>query len=94
VAPVSHDERPADPVLARRALISRWTVVAQRIGYALFAVAMVVFFVGLVRRDFGGVVSLVLELTLLFGSLLLAPAIVIGYAVRAADRADRDDDWR
>ena len=51
------------------------------------------FFVGLVRRDFSGVVTLVLELTPLFGSLLSC-AIVIGYAVRAADRADREDDWR
>jgi 4-amino-4-deoxy-L-arabinose transferase-like glycosyltransferase len=85
---------PIDPVLARRQLIGRWVSIAQRIGYALFAVAIVVFFVGLARRDFSGATALVLELSLLFGSLLLAPAIVIGYAVRAADRADREGDWR
>jgi len=30
---------------------------------------------------------------LLVGSVVLAPAIVFSYAVKAADRADRDDDW-
>jgi hypothetical protein len=83
-----------DPVLARRARISRWVSIAQRVGAALFVVAIVVFFVGLARGDFSGPVALVLELSLLFGSLLLAPAIVIGYAVKAADRADREGDWR
>jgi hypothetical protein len=85
---------PVDPVLARRELISRWVSIAQRVGYTLFGIAVVVFFVGLIRHDFSGPVSLILELSLLFGSLLLAPAIVIGYAVRAADRADREGDWR
>ena len=31
--------------------------------------------------------------SLIAGSVLLAPSIVIGYAVKAADRADRDGTW-
>ena len=31
--------------------------------------------------------------TAVAGSLVLAPAIVFGYAVKAADRADRDGSW-
>ena len=83
-----------DPVLARRSQVARLVKVGQRVGYALFGVAVVVFFVGVVRRDFTELMVTVIELTLLIGSLVLAPAIVFGYAVRAADRADRDDDWR
>jgi hypothetical protein len=30
---------------------------------------------------------------LIAGSVVLAPAIVFAYAVKAADRADRDNDW-
>lgn len=80
--------------MARRLLISRWVTIAQRVGYSLFAVAVVVFFVGLARHDFTEGITLILEISLLLGSVLLAPAIVIGYAVRAADREDREGDWR
>jgi hypothetical protein len=90
----SEPSEPVDPVLARRALLGRWVTIAQRVGYSLFGVAVVVFFVGLARHDFSSPVSLILELSLLIGSLLLAPAIVIGYGLRAADRADREGDWR
>ena len=31
--------------------------------------------------------------TLIAGSVLLAPSIVLGYAVKAAERDDRDDSW-
>ena len=31
--------------------------------------------------------------TLVVSFALLAPSIVLGYGVKAADRADRDDDW-
>ena len=35
-----------DPVRARRAQVARAASMAQRIGYALFAVAVVAFFIG------------------------------------------------
>jgi hypothetical protein len=34
---------PDDPVRARRAQIAHWTLLANRIGYLLFAVAMALF---------------------------------------------------
>ncbi|MGH2477635.1 MAG: hypothetical protein ACRDIL_20475, partial [Candidatus Limnocylindrales bacterium] len=58
-------------------------------GYALFGVANVLFVVGFVVGFSSGLVTAVVA-ALVAGSLALAPAIVIGYAVRAADRDDRD----
>jgi hypothetical protein len=76
-----------DPVRARRA---RWALVAkvgQRVGYGLFAVAAVAFFVGLATTLSDGVVTLI-EVCLVVGSVFLAPSIVLAYAVRAAERDD------
>ena len=36
---------------------------------------------------------LALTFCLMVGSIVLAPAIVFSYAVKAADRADRDGSW-
>lgn len=81
-----------DPVLQRRARIAHLVELGQRIGYGLFAVAIVLFFVGFAIGFTSGVVTLIV-VGLVAGSLVLAPAIVFGYAVKAADRADRDDSW-
>ena len=79
---------PPDPTLARRARIAQLTELGQRIGYALFGVAIAVFVVGAVRGFDGLTVSLVVA-CLAAGSLVLAPAIVFGYGVKAAEREDR-----
>ena len=79
---------PTDPTLARRARIAQLTELGQRIGYALFGVAIAVFVVGAVRGFDGVTVSLVVA-CLAAGSLVLAPAIVFGYGVKAAEREDR-----
>lgn len=79
-----------DPVLVRRARISRMVAVAQRVGYGLWLVAIVVFVAG-AAAGFRPVMTTVVVGCLAAGSALLAPAIVIGYGVRAADRADRGE---
>jgi hypothetical protein len=78
-----------DPVLARRAQIATWVSLGQRVGYALFAVAMLAFFVGLVLDFTSGLVTLIM-FSIVVGSLILAPAIVFGYGVKAAEREDRE----
>lgn len=78
-----------DPVIVRRRRLAHWADRGQRAGYALFGVAIVLFVVGFVVGFSSGMVTAVVA-TLVAGSLVLAPAIVIGYAVRAADRDDRD----
>ncbi|MEM7141078.1 MAG: hypothetical protein AAF548_08595 [Actinomycetota bacterium] len=76
-----------DPVLARRAQAQRIVDVGQRIGYALYAFAIVVFVIGLVT-SFTGLVSTLALIGLIAGSVFLAPAIIGGYAIKAAVRDD------
>lgn len=88
MAPVS--EVPgADPVLARRARIARLVAVGQRLGYGLFGVAIIAFAVG-VATEWSEALTVVVIGSLLAGSVVLAPAIILGYAVKAADRDDRE----
>ena len=78
-----------DPVRARRAQVARWTLLANRVGYLCFAVAIAVFVIGF-AVGFRGALVLVVVLCLVVGSLLLAPSIVLGYGIKAAERDDRE----
>lgn len=78
----------ADPVVARRATIARAVSMGQRLGYALFALSMVLFFYGLVD-DYTPALTRAVVACLVVGSLVLAPAIVFGYAVKAAEREEQ-----
>lgn len=83
------DPIPVDPVLERRRRIASLVAAGQRIGYGLFGVAVVLFVIGLMA-GFGGVVGVGVTICIVAGSIVLAPAIVFGYAVRAAERDDRE----
>ena len=74
-----------DPMQARRARISRLVSVGKAIGYACFGGALVLFFAGLLTR-FSGPLSAVVVTLLVVGCLVLPPAIVFGYGLRAAVR--------
>ena len=78
---------PNDPVLLRRAKFARAADWGKRLGYSLFGLAMVAFFVGLFT-SFNDAWGWIMIGCLLAGSALLLPAIIIGYAVKAAHRAD------
>jgi len=78
-----------DPVRERRARIARIVVLGQRVGYGLFTVAIVGFVIGFIVGFDGGFVGVIVG-CLLVGSAVLAPAIVFGYAVKAAERDDRE----
>ena len=80
---------PVDPVRERRARIARWVALGQRIGYGLFLLAIVLFVVGF-ATGFDGLVGPTIVGCLVVGSIVLAPAIVFGYAVKAAEREDRE----
>lgn len=84
----SDEAAPEDPILARRRRIGHWADVGQRLGYLLFGVAVVLFVVA-IATDLPRVVVSAVILTMALGSLVLAPSIVLGYGVRAADREDR-----
>jgi hypothetical protein len=78
-----------DPVLARRARIARLVEIGQRVGYGLFGLAIVGFGFGFVQGYTDTLTTLIIG-ALLVGSAVLAPAIVFGYAVKAAERDDRE----
>jgi hypothetical protein len=76
-------------VLVRRRQIARAADLGQRVGYLLFGLAVVVFVVGFATGFPGPVVTIVVA-ALVVGSIVLAPAIVAGYAVKAAEREERE----
>ena len=76
-----------DPVRVRRARIAGWVRAGKRLGYGLFLLASVLFVTAFVV-GFTEVVTTAIIAALLIGSALLAPAIVFGYAVNAAERED------
>lgn len=78
-----------DPVRVRRAQIAKWTLLANRVGYLFVALAMALFFMAFVLGFTSTMATLVI-VTLVIGCVLLAPSIVLGYAVKAADRDDRE----
>lgn len=79
----------ADPIRERRARIAKLVEVGQRVGYGLFGLAVVAFVIGFVV-GFGSATVTIVVTSLVVGSLVLAPAIVFGYAVKAAEREDRE----
>ena len=81
-----------DPILARRRRWRRWAAFGRRTGYSLYGLSLAAFGAGLVT-GFTAAPAAVAAICLVAGSVVLAPAIIVGYGVRAADRADRDDDW-
>ena len=82
------DPAAVDPVLERRARIARLVALGKRLGYGLFGVAIVAFVVGSFT-DFGGLTGSLIVLSIVVGSIILAPAIVFGYGVKAAEREER-----
>ncbi len=83
---------PADPVLERRQRLARLARTGRRLGYSLYGVSLTAFVAGFLIGFTAGPAT-VAAITLVAGSVLLAPSIIIGYGVKAADRADLEDDW-
>ena len=77
-----------DPVLARRARIARLALAGRRMGYGLILVAVVAFAVG-VAAGFTTAVTTTVTTALAASTVTLAPALVAGYAVKAAEREER-----
>jgi glucose dehydrogenase len=93
--PDSSDREPPnsainDPILMKRALISNWAKRAANLGYSLFALSMVAVIWGVVI-DFSPTTSRVATISLIGGCLVLAPAILVQYSVKAAVRDEREN---
>ena len=79
----------SDPILVKRALISNWAKRASRLGYSLFGVSIVAVIWGL-TVDFTPGVSRIASAGLIAGCVVLAPAILVQYSVKAAVRDERE----
>ncbi|MCU1361799.1 MAG: hypothetical protein JWN99_3088 [Ilumatobacteraceae bacterium] len=62
---------------------------ANRAGYLCFLTSIALFVIAFVT-GFNGTMAGLIVAGLIVGSILLAPAIVLGYAVKAAERDDRE----
>jgi hypothetical protein len=83
----------SDPVLAKRARVAKLVSVGQKVGYTLlglFCVLVIICF----PTGFPAALTTAAIVCIVLGSVVLAPAIVFGYGVKAADREDREGDWR
>ena len=77
-----------DPIRRRRAQVARWTLLANRVGYVLLAMAVALFFAALIT-GFTATMAVLIVIALVAAYVLLAPSIVLGYAVKTAEREDR-----
>jgi hypothetical protein len=82
------EDGAADPVLARRARIARLVELGKRVGYGLYGIAIVAFAAGFFA-GFDGLVRTLVVQGIVVGSIVLAPAIVFGYGIKAAERDER-----
>jgi hypothetical protein len=76
-----------DPVLARRARLGRLAESGQRIGYVFIGLSVAAFVVAAITGFPGWAITVTL-LGLLGATIVLPPAIVLGYGVKKADRED------
>ena len=81
---------PTDPVVVRRAAVVRWCNLGQRVGYSCFGGAVVLFVVGFILQFPAWLVTVILTL-MIVGSFALLPAIIIGYAAKAAEKEERGE---
>ncbi len=76
-----------DPVRARRQQFARWTLLANRVGYLVLSLAIALFVMAFLF-GFSATMASIIIVTMVVSFTLLAPSIVLGYAVKAAERDD------
>jgi hypothetical protein len=78
-----------DEVRATRRRVAKQAKRAKRIGYLFFLAAVALVVVGL-AGDLSTGITTAATACLILGSIFLAPAVIVGYAVNAAERDDRE----
>ena len=87
MTPPSSPPPSTDPVRARREQVARWTLLANRVGYLVLALAITLFVLAFLF-GFTSTMATLIIISLVISFVLLAPSIVLGYAVKAAERED------
>jgi hypothetical protein len=78
-----------DPVRARRERVARWTLLANRTGYLVLALAVALFVIAF-AVGFSATMATLVIVAMVVSFVLLVPSIILGYAVKAAERDDRE----
>lgn len=86
-SPIPPSTGADDPVRRRRAQVARWTLLANRVGYLVLALAVSLFVIAF-AFGFTSTMATLIIISLVVSFVLLAPSIVLGYAVKAAERDD------
>ena len=82
------ENQPEDPILRSRERARSLANLGKRCGYGGFGAAVIVFLFHYYIEGSSVLTSITVAL-LIIGSLILAPAIILGYAANAADREDQ-----
>ncbi|HJL90735.1 MAG TPA: hypothetical protein QGG27_00395 [Acidimicrobiales bacterium] len=61
----------------------------RKIGYSIFFLALIIFVIGF-TVEFNNLVAKTLTVLLIVGSIVLAPSILLHYAVRGAEREEKE----
>ena len=61
----------------------------RKIGYSIFLLALIIFAIGF-TVEFNNLVAKTLTVLLIVGSIVLAPSILLHYAVRGAEREEKE----
>jgi hypothetical protein len=77
----------SDPVRVRRAQIARWTLLVNRVGYLLLALSVALFVIAF-AIGFSSTMATLVVVSMVVSFVFLVPSIILGYAVKAADRDD------
>ncbi len=72
--------------------MAKWTLLANRVGYLFLAAAMALFVIAF-AVGFNAIMATLIIVSMFVSFALLAPSIVLGYAVKAADRDDAEHGW-
>jgi hypothetical protein len=82
-----------DPIVTKRARIERFVTAGKRVGYLGLLLAIAAFVVGAITGFPSWTVTVTI-VGLLVGIVVLPVPIIMGYGIRAAERADRGDTGR
>ena len=61
----------------------------RKIGYSIFFLSLIIFAIGF-TVEFNNLVAKTLTVLLIVGSIVLAPSILLHYAVRGAEREEKE----
>ncbi len=79
----------ANSLLIRRQQASLIANTGRKIGYSIFFLSLIIFAIGL-TVEFNNLVARTLTVLLILGSIVVAPSILLHYAVRGAEREEKE----